>query len=51
MHFVDEVYDRGPVLAERRVPVLQGDTPATLAARVLKQVGLLVCCWRRLAAE
>lgn len=35
VHLVDEVYDRGPVLAQGRVPVLPGDTPETLAARVL----------------
>ncbi|HEU5169530.1 MAG TPA: phosphoribosylglycinamide formyltransferase [Gemmatimonadales bacterium] len=36
VHLVDEVYDRGPVLAQARVPVLPGDTPETLAARVLE---------------
>ena len=35
VHLVDEVYDRGAVLAQARVPVLTGDTPDTLAARVL----------------
>jgi len=35
VHLVDEVYDRGQVLAQERVPVLPGDTPETLAARVL----------------
>ena len=35
VHLVDEVYDRGQVLAQERVPVLPGDTPDTLAARVL----------------
>lgn len=35
VHLVDEVYDRGAVLAQGRVPVLPGDTPETLAARVL----------------
>ena len=35
VHLVDEVYDRGDVLAQERVPVLPGDTPETLAARVL----------------
>lgn len=37
VHLVDEQYDHGPVLAQARVPVLEGDTPATLAARVLAQ--------------
>lgn len=37
VHLVDEEYDHGPVLAQARVPVLAGDTPETLAARVLAQ--------------
>jgi formyltetrahydrofolate-dependent phosphoribosylglycinamide formyltransferase len=36
VHFVDEEYDRGPVVARRRVPVLESDTPESLAARVLE---------------
>jgi formyltetrahydrofolate-dependent phosphoribosylglycinamide formyltransferase len=36
VHLVDEVYDRGAVLAQARVPVLPGDTPERLAARVLE---------------
>jgi formyltetrahydrofolate-dependent phosphoribosylglycinamide formyltransferase len=35
VHLVDEVYDRGTILAQARVPVLAGDTAGTLAARVL----------------
>jgi phosphoribosylglycinamide formyltransferase-1 len=35
VHLVDEVYDRGPILAQARVPVLPGDTQTTLAERVL----------------
>lgn len=35
VHFVDEEYDRGEILAQRRVPVEPGDTPDTLATRVL----------------
>jgi len=35
VHFVDEAYDTGPVIAQRAVPVEEGDTPETLAARVL----------------
>lgn len=37
VHLVDGLYDHGPVLAQARVPVLAGDTPETLAARVLEQ--------------
>ena len=36
VHLVDEVYDRGRVLAQARVPVLPGDTADSLAARVLE---------------
>ncbi len=34
IHLVDEVPDGGPILAQIAVPVLEGDTPAALAARV-----------------
>jgi formyltetrahydrofolate-dependent phosphoribosylglycinamide formyltransferase len=36
VHFVDEVYDRGPIVAQWPVPVSVDDTPDTLAARVLR---------------
>lgn len=36
VHLVDEQYDRGAILAQARVPVRPGDTPETLAARVLE---------------
>jgi phosphoribosylglycinamide formyltransferase-1 len=35
VHFVTPGLDEGPVIARARVPVLPGDTPDTLAARVL----------------
>lgn len=35
VHLVTEEYDRGPVLGRLEVPVLPGDTPDSLAARVL----------------
>jgi phosphoribosylglycinamide formyltransferase 1 len=35
VHLVDERYDTGPILAQWPVPVLPGDTPEVLAARVL----------------
>jgi phosphoribosylglycinamide formyltransferase 1 len=35
VHLVDEAYDHGLVLGQARVPVLPGDTPDRLAARVL----------------
>lgn len=34
VHFVDPEYDHGPIIAQQRVPVLQDDTPETLAGRV-----------------
>jgi phosphoribosylglycinamide formyltransferase-1 len=36
VHLVDEVYDRGAILGQARVPVLPGDDPDSLAARVLE---------------
>jgi len=36
VHFVDEVFDHGKIIAQERVPVLEGDTPERLAARVLE---------------
>ncbi len=36
VHIVDEVYDHGPIVAQRCVPVEENDTAETLAARVLK---------------
>ena len=35
VHFVNEEYDKGKILLQRTVPVLPGDTPEILAARVL----------------
>lgn len=34
IHLVDEAYDTGPILAQSRVPVKEGDTPISLAERV-----------------
>jgi len=34
VHLVDEIYDHGQVLAERRVPIVPGDTPESLDQRV-----------------
>ena len=36
VHFVDNVYDRGPVIAQWPVPVFADDTADSLAARVLR---------------
>lgn len=37
VHLVDEGLDSGPIVVQRPVPVLDGDTPRTLAARILEQ--------------
>lgn len=37
IHYVIPECDRGPVIVQRRVPVLPGDTPELLAARVIEQ--------------
>jgi phosphoribosylglycinamide formyltransferase 1 len=36
VHFVDEVYDHGPIIAQACVPVYDTDTPANIAQRVLQ---------------
>jgi formyltetrahydrofolate-dependent phosphoribosylglycinamide formyltransferase len=36
VHLVDEEYDRGEILGQARVPVLAGDTPDSLASRILQ---------------
>lgn len=37
VHFADNVYDHGPVIVQKTVPVLDGDTPDVLAARVFEK--------------
>jgi len=36
VHFADLQYDRGPILLQKRVPVLPGDSAQTLAERVFQ---------------
>lgn len=36
VHFADNAYDHGPIVLQRVVPVLDDDTPDTLAARVFE---------------
>jgi phosphoribosylglycinamide formyltransferase-1 len=36
VHFADNEYDHGPVILQQAVPVLEDDTPETLAARVFQ---------------
>jgi len=37
VHFVNEVCDGGPIIAQKAVEVLPGDTPETLQRRVMEQ--------------
>jgi phosphoribosylglycinamide formyltransferase 1 len=37
IHFADDSYDTGPIVAQRAVPVLENDTIDTLAARVFTE--------------
>ncbi len=37
VHFCDQTYDTGPIIVQRTCPVLEGDTPDTLAQRVFEQ--------------
>jgi phosphoribosylglycinamide formyltransferase-1 len=37
VHFVDETLDGGPIIAQRAVPVSEGDTVDSLSARILEQ--------------
>lgn len=36
VHFADDTYDTGPILVQKCVPVLETDTPESLAARVFQ---------------
>ncbi|GIW51376.1 MAG: phosphoribosylglycinamide formyltransferase [Gemmatimonadales bacterium] len=51
VHIVDEAYDRGPIVAQWPVAVRPGDTPETLAARVLEVEHKLLPQVVRKAAE
>lgn len=37
VHFADNEYDHGPVIVQRKVPVLPNDTPDSLAERVFRE--------------
>jgi phosphoribosylglycinamide formyltransferase-1 len=37
VHFVTEGVDEGPIIIQAAVPIVEGDTPGTLAARILEQ--------------
>jgi len=36
VHFADNLYDHGPIIVQKSVPVLENDTAQTLAARVFQ---------------
>jgi phosphoribosylglycinamide formyltransferase-1 len=42
VHFVDEIYDHGAIIAQWPVPVFSDDTETALAARVLRAEHLLL---------
>jgi folate-dependent phosphoribosylglycinamide formyltransferase PurN len=53
VHLVDDQYDHGATIVQRRVPVLDADTPPTLAARVQEEEAAAFCeairlwaCWQ-----
>lgn len=37
VHFVSEECDGGPIIAQKAVPVMQGDTPETLQRRIMEE--------------
>ena len=41
VHFVVPAMDEGPIVAQAAVPVVDGDSEASLAARVMRQEHLL----------
>jgi phosphoribosylglycinamide formyltransferase-1 len=51
VHFVDEKYDHGPIILQEAVPVLDDDTPETLAERVQAAERRLVPAAVKLFAE
>jgi phosphoribosylglycinamide formyltransferase 1 len=51
VHFVTAGVDEGPVIAQAKVPVLPGDTPDKLSARVLAEEHKLYPAALRLVAE
>lgn len=36
VHYCDNLYDHGPIILQKKLPILPGETPDTLAARVFE---------------
>jgi phosphoribosylglycinamide formyltransferase 1 len=51
VHFANNEYDAGPIILQRKIPILHGDDPDTLAARVFEQETLAYPEAIRLFAE
>ncbi|MDH4301818.1 MAG: phosphoribosylglycinamide formyltransferase [Nitrospira sp.] len=51
VHFVTEGVDEGPIIIQAAVPILNEDTPETLAARILVQEHKIYPCAVQLFAE
>ena len=56
VHMVNAEYDKGPIVAQRAVPVLDGDTPESLQKRVLAEEHRALCghdtrAWRMVPYE
>lgn len=51
VHYVDEGVDTGEIIMQERVPVLEGDTPEDLAARVLKVEHVILAEGLKIAIE
>lgn len=42
VHFVDEIYDNGPIIMQKAVDVLEEDTPETLQKRIMEQAEWII---------
>lgn len=42
VHFVDEIYDNGPIIIQKAVEIAEGDTPQVLQKRVMEQAEWII---------
>lgn len=42
VHFVDEIYDNGPIILQKAVEIEEGDTPEILQKRVMQQAEWII---------